>query len=345
MQNIEQIKLKIIKFLKNKKEKTVTLSDIYMELGLAYGPASDKLIYDVLNVLVVEKYIAPLKTSKTNKIGSYQKYRIFQQNEDDEKRIQTEIVNTLVKPVDIQFLLKHPSEYIKNKDFIQSLNSFLKNPDRCIITVNERSYQIFKNEKMLKENENFLSKLKLKFEDLFCYDTYEPFFYYQNPDFKGNEKIILIVENKDTFWTMKKAIENLNINVFLLIYGEGKKILNSFSFIENFDITNRYEIQYFGDIDYEGVNIYVSLKNLYINYNIKIFEEGYKAILDLARNPQNIRTKQNKNEEYIKIFLEEFDEEYKEILSDIFQKNKYIPQEVFNYKVISERCRNDKKEV
>lgn len=339
MPNIEQIKLEIIKFLRNRKEKTVTLSDIYMELGLTYGPTSDQLIYDVLNILVTEKYIEPLKTSKTNKIGSYQKYRIFQPNKDDEKMIQTEIVNTLVKPIDIQFLLKHPNEYLKNKHFISSLNIFLKNPDRNMITVNERSYQIFGNEKVLKENENFLAKLKLKFEDLFCYDTYEPFFYYQNSNDKGNEKIILIVENKDTFWTLKKAIEILNINVFLLIYGEGKKILNSFSFIENFDITNRDEIQYFGDIDYEGVNIYVSLKQLYINYNIKLFTEGYKTILDLEQNPKNIRTKQNKNEGYIKIFLDEFDEAYKKKLNNIFQKNKYIPQEVFNYKVISERYR------
>lgn len=337
MQNNEQLIQKLIIFFESQKIKTVTILDIYAYLGLSYGPYSDKLIFDALNALIEEKYIEPIKSSKTNN-GGYKKYRILVKNNQEEKAIQTEIINTLVKPIDIQYLLSHTDEYIQNKDFIDLVNNFLRKPDKNILTVNERSYQIFKNEKLLKQNGNFLSKLKLKFEDLYCYDTYEPFFYYQNVKFNASKKIILIIENKDTFWTIKKAIENMEKykNIYLLIYGEGKKILKSFSFIENFNIGDTYEIQYFGDIDYEGINIYVSLKEKYMNYNIKVFEEGYNAILNLEKNPQDIGTKQSRNNDYIHSFLNEFDEIYKEKLNVLFENNKYIPQEVFNYKVASD---------
>ena len=125
----------------------------------------------------------------------------------------------------------------------------------------------------------------------------------------------------------------------MIIYGEGKKILKSFSYIEEFEIDEKDKIYYFGDIDFEGVNIYITLKERFKNYDIEVFKKGYETILDIEEKPENIRKSQNENKEKIEKFLEEFDEKYKERLIKIFENKKYIPQEVFNYEIALEKMK------
>ena len=187
---------------------------------------------------------------------------------------------------------------------------------------------MFQNEKLLKEREDIIKKLGLTIQDLKCYETYEPFFYYENKEFcKGK---ILIIENKATFWTIQNAVKTTKYkNIYLIIYGEGKKILKSFEFINNFKLENNI-IEYFGDIDYEGINIYEQLKSKYSQYNIKAYKIGYQKILDIEKNPNKIRTNQICNLKNNEEFLKEFDKNYQEKLKYIFENKLYIPQEVFN---------------
>ena len=333
---IHELKTKLKKYIQTKKIKTITITEIYTNLQIQYNPTNDQTLKNTLKELVQEQYLTPIKTTKKDAHENYEKYKINPQTNQQNEQAKEEILNTLVKQINIGYYLKHPEEYIKNKEIIIPINQFLQNPDTHKLTVNERSYMIYKDEKMLKQNEEILKKLGLTYKDLYSYDTYEPFFNYTNMLFQGTNKKILIIENKDTFWTIKKAIEN-NSNIYMVIYGEGKKILKSFPFIENFGITEKDTIQYFGDIDYEGINIYISLKEKYPEFNIHIYKQGYETILDLEQNPRNIRTKQNINHNNIQKFLSEFDEPkdtpYKEKLIQIFKQEKYIPQEVFNNEV------------
>ena len=112
-----------------------------------------------------------------------------------------------------------------------------------------------------------------------------------------------------------------------------KKILKSFSFIEEFKIDSKDNIYYFGDIDFEGINIYVSLKEKYNKYNISAYTKGYETILDIEKTPEKVRKNQNINQDKIEKFINEFDKKYKDKLIEIFNNKKYIPQEVFNYEV------------
>ena len=80
---------------------------------------------------------------------------------------------------------------------------------------------------------------------------------------------------------------------------KNQKILKSFSFIEEFKINSKDNIYYFGDIDFEGINIYVSLKNKYNKYNISVFTKGYQKILDIEKTPEKISTNQNINQNKI----------------------------------------------
>lgn len=340
MNNINmEIEEKLIKYILQKKTKTMNLSEVYEKLKLPYTPQSDKIINNILTNLEEKGYIQPLKTTNKDFQGSFEKYKILKLKEENEEKIKEEILK-LDKKIKIDYFLKHPKEYIKHKKIIIPINEFIKqtNGEKIeTITVNERSYQIYKNEKCLKENEEILKKLGLTYKDLYAYDTYEPFFYYINTEYKIRKlknKTILIIENKDTFWTIVKAIQKLKIeNIYMIIYGEGKKILKSFSFIEEFKIDSKDNIYYFGDIDFEGINIYVSLKEKYNKYNISAYTKGYETILDIEKTPEKVRKNQNINQDKIEKFINEFDKKYKDKLIEIFNNKKYAPQEVFNYEV------------
>ncbi len=337
----EEIKNNIIQYISVDNKKTITLSELYTKLQLPYTPAYDKKLCYVLNELIEEKQLQPVKTSKRGIQGNYEKYRIMPKQKEKQKDVKEEILNTLVKNINIGYFLKYPEEYIKNRETILIINEFIKNPDKDMLTVNERSYQLFQDEKKLKQNEELLKKLGLNYDSVYAYDTYEPFFCYINQKFQGNSKKIIIVENKDTFWTMKKVIKNLHqpSNIYMIIYGEGKKILKSLPYIEEFEIAENDTIQYFGDIDYEGINIYISLKEGYPKFHISVYKEGYETILDLEKNPKSIRTKQNIRKDCIQKFLTEFEEVYQERLSYIFNHQKYIPQEVFHYEVARKKVK------
>lgn len=325
--NMENLKDKIINQLQKYKKTNITLDEIYKLSGLTIVPSTINELNICINELINEEVLQPLKTSKKNVRGMYVKYRIIKH--DDTLDVKEEIVQTLIKPIKIEYYLKNPKEYVQDREFIQTINNYLKSKGNkgTHITVNERSYQLFKNEKLLKEKENVLSKLGIGFETLNCYDTYEPFFCYINPSFHGKEKSVIIIENKDTFWSTKKAIEG-NSNVYMVIYGEGKKILKSFSYIKEFGISNTDKILYFGDIDYEGINICMSLIHAYPKYNIQILKNAYKRCLELEDNLQKVHHNQNRAKHYMEEFCKGFDTSSQEKLKYMFENNCYIPQEI-----------------
>ena len=156
MNNINmEIEEKLIKYILQKKTKTMNLSEVYEKLKLPYTPQSDKIINNILKNLEEKGYIQPLKTTNKNLQGSFEKYKILKLKEENEEKIKEEILK-LDKKIKIDYFLKHPKEYMKNKEIIIPINKFIKQTNgRKIetITVNERSYQIYKNEKCLKENE------------------------------------------------------------------------------------------------------------------------------------------------------------------------------------------------
>ena len=343
-----KLKEKLKEYIKSKNTKTLTLSEIYEILHLPYCPENDKIIYSLISQLEGEKYIKPLKTTKKNHQGSFQKYKILNKDEENVQRIQKEILNLNPK-IKIDYYLKHPEEYEKDKVFILGINQFIKKIDNDstdseinYLTVNERSYDIFKYEKMLQENEHIIKRLGLSYQDLYANYTYEPFFYYINTYYKqeNKEKTILMIENKDTFWTIVRTLQKLKLcKIYMVIYGEGKKIIKSFSYINELNVSLEDEIKYFGDIDFEGINIYETLKEKYSSYKISVYNIGYETILDIEDEPENIRTAQNINLDKINKFIQEFPIEYQNKLEIIIQNKKYIPQEVFNSEVAIEKIK------
>lgn len=209
------------------------------------------------------------------------------------------------------------------------------------LSVNERSLQIFGNEKYLAspECQSILKKYHLSLGLFNVYQTPEPFIYYHS---MFESKDALIIENKDTWYTMRKVLMETGsicgMRFSALIYGEGRKIQSSFSYIESEDTRDIHQIDqfyYFGDIDSSGIDILYKLIQLYPSYRIIPFEIGYDY---LYTHQKQGRKKELKRD--IKISMQELMvlqnlgiEKIKKIF-DLCNQGYIIPQEVMNYEVL-----------
>ncbi|MGL5085509.1 MAG: Wadjet anti-phage system protein JetD domain-containing protein, partial [Clostridium sp.] len=210
------------------------------------------------------------------------------------------------------------------------------------VSLNERSFEIWGREKFLQKEggKTLIKKLGLSLDDLYIYETTEPLPYYSHN--KNIPQNVLVLENKDTFYSMRRyLIKNCNkimgTKIGTLVYGGGKNInktFKDFSYcVEPYLAHKDNTILYLGDIDYEGIVIYESLKSVFEKgHNIRPFVDGYKVMIDkyLDRNISLPKTKDGQNRNISNVFLGEFTEEYICKINEILINDKYIPQEILN---------------
>jgi len=304
--------------------------------------------HNAVMALINEKKIVPIKASKFNgrNPALYNRYRKVVE-EEDFQNLKEELY--LLSPrLKIDYYLKHIKEYKKVRGIIKELNDFLRRPDieeilQIKVSLNERSYQIFKDEKLLSDSkgEKILKNLGMDYSSLNCCKTYEPFFYILYNSKKGNKG--LIVENKDTFYSIKRvfagnktALHDTNFN--LLIYGEGKKILKSFGFVNEIltDTAPGDTFYYFGDIDYEGIGIFLELERRYSEFTILPFVPLYSLLINNHwKTCPFIKTVQEPCD--IDRFLAYFDRDTGERIRKVLKEGRYVPQEALTFKDLWEQ--------
>jgi hypothetical protein len=251
--------------------------------------------------------------------------------------------------------------YLRNKKYqtteewekVKRVYYFLKNKEAYSeITREERSLMLF-NQLQLPDNmepEKFLSspagqqllnRLSLSPKDLMCKVVREPFHYWRNeqsPSQYANE--ILVIEGLSTYLTVKDILENhFTLWKFgpvpaYLIWGEGYRICNTLEYLEVLrDDPRELRITYAGDIDYEGFNIYLEMKNRYRNLNISLAYPFYSFLLSYTdKFASEIHKKQRVVEKNLLLLQEEF-QGYEQIFEEIKQlwnTRKRIAQECFN---------------
>ena len=210
------------------------------------------------------------------------------------------------------------------------------------LSVNERSLQVFGNEKFLNSNEgkSLLHKYHIPIQTLNVYQTPEPFVYYKNPNSESHNA--LIIENKDTWYTMRNILKEngkiCGMDVLALIYGEGRKIQNSFSYInesDTEDIRSANSFYYFGDIDTAGIDIFYKLKSGYPAYYIEAFKPAYQYLYRsrnrMRKKDSQIGTRLRPNEITVLDFL---GPEARVELLDLCNNDFIIPQEILNNEVL-----------
>lgn len=226
------------------------------------------------------------------------------------------------------------------------MSDYLKDHSELLLvqeTMNERSFEIFHREKYFQREGGLelCKRVAITPETLAFYETSEPLSYYSCS--KQTPQNILIIENKDTFFDIRRYMNSGNDRIMgrefgTVIYGAGKGIWKTFE-----DYVNGAEryflgknaLFYFGDLDFEGILIFEHLigQKRYRESGIHIFKEAYEKMLDKAwqlgfsRLP-DMKEKQNAN--IGTSFLSAFDAERRHQIRELLDMGKYIPQEILN---------------
>lgn len=326
---------------------------IYLdEIKKMYEVQEHKETVELIKNLINDNKIKPIKSSSLTPMHEqiYTKYRIIKSENEKDKQDLEEINYKICSKLDIEYYRKNLEDYRKCKEEIMNLNDYIINRSLNLlkkVSINERSYEVFNNEKFInsKKGKEVLRNLKIDIiKDLNVYKTPEPFIYLSIN--RIAPQTILIIENKDTYITTSKMVlEGKNIlgkSIDTIIYGEGKKIINSINGI-NDDITLEYlanednEFLYWGDIDRAGFAIYSSLRKSFELNNIELWEEPYKHMIEKANNKAIRNTPKEQNDNYIegveKLTNNILQEEIRKILLD----GKYIPQEALNMYDLEEK--------
>lgn len=307
-----------------------------------------------VKALISEGILKPIvnKNRTNGKIPSlFLKYRVLV-TDDKNNEFENEIKH-LSSEFEISKYLNNIEIYKKHREELLILDEFFKkNSDKLNVKIskNERAYQIWGYEKMLDSN---IGKSILKFNNLEkklnYYLTPEPFFDYI-PKIKEG-MTILIVENKDTWYTLRKIFKQKNnaknkqtIDMNLLgttinglLYGEGNKITKPKAIVnyENQMLNIKANFLYCGDLDFTGIDMFERVKKQNEKSNIKLFTKIYEKMIDLSNIEKlsKIRNQQNKNIN-LEDFLTNFSEQYQSRINSILMQNKYIPQEILNYEIL-----------
>lgn len=269
-----------------------------------------------------------------------------QQKQESYEELLEEIKYRLSPLLDISYYQKNPRRYLQDREQILKLSRYLiENSAQLQLaeTVNERSFEIFGREKLLDREGGLalLSRLGFSAEKLNCYATSEPMSYYSHT--KQTPQNALIIENKDTFYSMRRHLiqgndKILGLAVGTLIYGGGKAIYKSFedyvTAVEPYFGAEGNQVWYFGDLDYEGILIYETLREKYRQYtDIRLFTEAYERMLIKAEKTgydSLPRTKEGQDSSGGAAFFSCFPVERQRTVKELLRSGGYIPQEIVN---------------
>lgn len=303
--------------------------------------------YQYIRSLLETGRIRPVLASGTNgkKPALYREYWLVEE-EKNYQDLEEELKYQMTPLISVDYYLAHPEVYEKDRPWVLLLNDYLKNQKEQLEypqSVNERSFAIWRREKFLsrEQGKKILKRCGLEEDTLNVYKTTEPLAYYAHT--REVPQNLLILENKDTFYSMRRHLLEgndriLGVPVGTLIYGAGKGIFRSF---QDFDLcvepymkNTGNVIYYFGDLDYEGLGIYESLAEMFAQrWEIIPFISAYEAMVKKAEEivPEELPdTKEGQSRRDCHLFFSYFEGKQIEKMKRILEKGKYIPQEILN---------------
>ena len=301
--------------------------------------------YQFISRMLQEGKIRPLLASGTNgkKPALYREYWLVEEKK-DYSELEEELKYRMVPQISVDYYLKHLENYEQDRTWVLLLNDYLKEQQPRLFypeSLNERSFEIWGREKFLskEQGKKILKRCGLSQEELNVYSTTEPLAYYSHT--REVPQNLLILENKDTFYSMRRSMlegheEIFGVKMGTLIYGAGKGILRSFRdfdlCVEPYMKNPENHIYYFGDLDYEGIGIYEKLAEMFEKrWKIEPFCPAYEAMLRKARETKQLPdTKELQNRNIDTLFFSYFTETQVQEMKQILESDAYIPQEILN---------------
>jgi len=302
--------------------------------------------------MVEDGLLSPVKASgKNGRIPPlFNKYRIIRPKEDYSEYLES--IRRLNPRLNISAYLKRPELYKKHRELLEGLSQHLWHQAELLeepMSRKERSFSIWGREKLIDENFALLREV-LRFnglgEDfLHYYDTPEPFFEYVHS--QSAEMSVLILENKDTWFTFRKLMQASGRNVIagqrvdLLIYGEGNKITKKAA-LEDYargmlqrQAGQAIRFLYFGDLDREGIRLFFRTREANLALSIEPFVPLYLLMLDLARGREMPESPDKRDiPAAVEDFAQLLDCEPAGVM-DLLKQGRYIPQEIINYQILA----------
>lgn len=311
------------------------------------------LFHHAVGKLVDDGILVPVKSAGLN--GRlpplFNKYRLIKPKEDYAGYL--EAIRHLNPALNISGYLKRPELYKKHREIVSGLSRYLWNSAGLLekpMSRKERSFSVWGREKLVDEHFALVREV-LKFsglgEDFLNYfDTPEPFFEYVHA--RPEHITVLILENKDTWFTFRKLMQDTGRNIVagipvdVLLYGEGNKIAK-LGALEEYNASmlgskggQKGCFYYFGDLDLEGIRLFFRTRKVNPNLDIKPFCGLYQLMLKLA---EGLELPESPDKRDVTVPLAEFTAMLgfgsTGVLTAFLEKGRYIPQEIVNYQVVA----------
>jgi hypothetical protein len=326
-----------------KQKKKININDLELQLRRLLDDYLEmdgySLFYQAIETMKEEGTLTPIQNNQYNgRTPVLHLYYWVNIKSQEDKWDRLEMMK-LSDKFDFSFYERNPEWQTKEEwNRIQNLYTFLQtSQEREIVSVEERSLELFGHEKFLIDNvsfpdgKGFLHRIGISEEQLRMVSYGEPFVFWIKQGKEMNDiQRVLIVENLSFFHTAIKLLEanQLDYEPELIIYGEGTKIERSFSFFFRMFPPKPYLFYYIGDLDAAGYGILVRLMEKYSEHSIQPALKIYRKMLECVEHMNDQKQGQTQNMKYRDVFFQWFTEEEKEILQELWDKNKRIPQEV-----------------
>ena len=333
---------KAIRLLKTYSKKTIEKS----ELENLFNTQSDEELFNLIcNNQDLLKPIVRSKTNGNRKYPIYMKYRVLlPEVQQDDYSDEIRKLHPMLQANG--WLIIHQNEYGKYVNQLNQINTYLftcKSNEEPI-SRKERSFFVFGEEKMLDDVRirTLLSNLNLDEQKLSFYDTPE----YCLNDFIPERKAdmtLLICENKDIWFNVRRLMfeeekrDFFGVTIDGVVLGSGnrvceKKCLKTYT---SFLKAKNVNYLYWGDIDREGLDIFLRLKRANSELFINLFVPGYEMMLELSKdikipNSKDHREHQTSYEEVYSLF----EDKRADVLKENIKQNKRIPQEIISYAIL-----------
>ncbi|MGM0901043.1 MAG: Wadjet anti-phage system protein JetD domain-containing protein [Bacillota bacterium] len=347
MSKIDVIETRVRGFIADiqhpKQKKKININDLELQLRRLLDDYFDmdgySLFYRAIQLLQEEGQLTPLKNNQYNgRTPALSLYYWVNIKVQDTKWDRLEMMK-LSDRFDFTYYENHPEWQTEEElNRIKNLYAFLQSSQiREIVSLEERSLELFGNEKFLldgdqfPEGKGFLTRIGVTEEQLKVVNYGEPFVFWmkQGKEIKDIQRV-LIVENLSFFHTSIQLLENnqLDYEPELIIYGEGTKVERSFSFFFRMFPPKNYLFYYAGDLDAAGYGILIRLMEKYPDCCIEPALKIYRKMLECIDQKNDQKTGQTQNLKYRDEFFHYFTKEEQVLLMQLWEENKRIPQEV-----------------
>ena len=291
------------------------------------------------------------ETNGNRRFPLYQKYRISKPATDHSAAL-AEITNLHSLLQANGALVRHPEWYERHCDAMKALSAYLfrRPSDEIQVSRKERSFAIFGEEKQLddKSFRDVLKALAITGEMLGFYDTPAYCFHDYIPEHLP-EMTLLLCENKDIWFNLRRRMYEDHAHTLWgtpingVVYGEGERICKQDSTLTEYTrfLGNcQVHYLYWGDIDREGLNIFLRLLRTNPGLDIRLFDRAYSEMLHRAaeiRIPYSSDQRGNQ-EDYSSVYAL-FSKDERHLLQTSITENLRIPQEIISYAVLLQEMR------